>query len=91
MLLTAILILAWGSTFAAIKVGLESSSPILFVGLRSVIGGLAVAVLAATRGRPTGIREHLGSYALITLLNVVGFFSCRRSRSSTCRPAWPRC
>ena len=74
MLLTVILILAWGSTFAAIKVGLESSSPILFVGLRSVIGGLAVAVLAATRGRPTGIREHLGGYALITLLNVVGFF-----------------
>ena len=74
MLLTVILILAWGSTFAAIKVGLESSPPILFVGLRSVIGGLAVAVLAATHGRPTRIREHLGSYALITLLNVVGFF-----------------
>ena len=74
LLLTVILILAWGSTFAAIKVGLESSSPIMFVGLRSVIGGLAVAVLAATRGRPTGIRAHLGGYALITLLNVVGFF-----------------
>src|SRR4029079_1231175 len=74
MLLTAILILAWGSTFAAIKVGLESTSPIMFVGLRSVIGGLAVAVLAATRGRPTGLRQHLGGYALITLLNVVGFF-----------------
>ena len=74
MLLTLILILAWGSTFAAIKVGLESSSPILFVGLRSVIGGLAVAVLAASRGRPPRIREHLASYALITLLNVVGFF-----------------
>lgn len=74
MLLIVILILAWGSTFAAIKVGLESSPPILFVGLRSVIGGLAVAVLAATHGRPTRIREHLGGYALITLLNVVGFF-----------------
>ncbi len=74
MLATVVLILAWGSTFAAIKIGLESSPPILFVGIRSVIGGVAVAALAATRGRPTGILEHLGSYLLITLLNVVGFF-----------------
>ena len=74
MLLIAILILAWGSTFAAIKIGLESSPPILFVGLRSVIGGIAVAVLAASHGRPPKVRQHLGSYALITLLNVVGFF-----------------
>jgi O-acetylserine/cysteine efflux transporter len=74
MLATVVLILAWGSTFAAIKIGLESSPPILFVGIRSVIGGVAVAALAATRGRPTGILEHAGSYLLITLLNVVGFF-----------------
>jgi O-acetylserine/cysteine efflux transporter len=74
MLLIVILILAWGSTFAAIKIGLESSPPILFVGLRSVIGGIAVAVLAASHGRPPAVRQHLGGYALITLLNVVGFF-----------------
>ena len=42
MLLIVILILAWGSTFAAIKIGLESSPPILFVGLRSVIGSAGV-------------------------------------------------
>ena len=74
MLATVVLILAWGSTFAAIKIGLESSPPILFVGIRSVIGGLAVAAIAGTRGRPQGILAHAGSYALITLLNVVGFF-----------------
>ncbi|MEP6762635.1 MAG: EamA family transporter, partial [Sporichthyaceae bacterium] len=60
MLATVVLILAWGSTFAAIKIGLESSPPILFVGIGSVIGAVAVAALAATRGRPTGILEHLG-------------------------------
>ncbi len=74
MLATVVLILAWGSTFAAIKIGLESSPPILFVGVRSVIGGLAVLALALTRGRPTGILRYAGSYALITVLNVVGFF-----------------
>jgi O-acetylserine/cysteine efflux transporter len=71
---TVLLILAWGSTFAAIKVGLESCPPVLFSGIRSVIGGIAVAALARLRGRLPGLRGHLGGYALITLLNVIGFF-----------------
>jgi drug/metabolite transporter (DMT)-like permease len=71
---TVLLIVAWGSTFAAIKVGLESCPPVLFSGIRSVIGGLAVAALALSRGRTPGLRGHLGGYALITLLNVIGFF-----------------
>ncbi|MDQ6640921.1 MAG: DMT family transporter [Actinomycetota bacterium] len=68
------LILAWGSTFAAIKVGLESAPPILFSGVRSVIGGLAVAALATLSDRSLDLRGHLGGYALITLFNVIAFF-----------------
>jgi drug/metabolite transporter (DMT)-like permease len=70
-----LLVLAWGSTFAAVKVGLESAPPVLFAGMRSVLGGAAVLVLAlAFSGRPS-LRDTWPAYAVLTLLNVVGFFT----------------
>jgi drug/metabolite transporter (DMT)-like permease len=68
-----VLILAWGSTFAAVKVGLEHSPPLLFGGLRSVVGGVVVVAVAIRLGRPMRAREHWRWYALLTLFNVVGF------------------
>jgi drug/metabolite transporter (DMT)-like permease len=70
-----LLVLAWGSTFAAVKVGLDSAPPILFGGLRSILGGAIMVVLAWARsGRPV-LRESWPAYAVLTLLNVVLFFS----------------
>ncbi len=69
-----VLILAWGSTFAAVKVGLEDAPPLLFAGLRSVLGGATMAVLAATRSGGPRLRGNVGVYGWLTLLNVVGFF-----------------
>ena len=70
-----VLVLAWGSTFAAVKVGLDDAPPFLFAGLRSVIGGAAMAVLAAARSGLPRIRGRLADYGVITVLNVVGFFT----------------
>lgn len=68
-----LLVLAWGSTFAAVKIGLEGAPPILFGGLRSVVGGAVMAVLAFGRsGLPQ--RRDWPAYALLALLNVVLFF-----------------
>lgn len=69
-----VLILAWGSTFAAVKVGLDHAPPLLFGGIRSVVGGLVVMVLALWMRRPARVRENLRFYGLLTLLNVVGMF-----------------
>ncbi len=70
-----LLVLAWGSTFAAVKVGLDSAPPVLFGGLRSVLGGAVMTVAAWLRsGRPR-LREHAAPYAVLTLLNVVVFFT----------------
>jgi drug/metabolite transporter (DMT)-like permease len=70
-----LLVLAWGSTFAAVKVGLESAPPVLFAGLRSVLGGAVMVGLAFARsGRPS-LRDSWLPYALLTLLNVVLFFT----------------
>jgi drug/metabolite transporter (DMT)-like permease len=69
-----LLILAWGTTFAAIKIGLDSSPPILFAGLRSLLGGAVMAVLAWGRtGRPD-LTGQGRDYTLLTVLNVLLFF-----------------
>jgi drug/metabolite transporter (DMT)-like permease len=73
-MMIVVLILAWGSTFAAVKVGLEHAPPVLFGGIRSVVGGLAVMVVALRLGRAPRVREHLRWYVLLTLLNVIGMF-----------------
>ena len=69
------LVLAWGSTFAAVKIGLDSVPPILFGGMRSVLGGAFMVVLAFARSGLPRLRDTWPIYALLTLLNVVGFFS----------------
>jgi len=70
-----LLVLAWGSTFAAVKVGLDSAPPVLFGGLRSVLGGAVMVALAFARsGRPS-LRDSWLPYAVLTLLNVVLFFT----------------
>jgi drug/metabolite transporter (DMT)-like permease len=69
-----LLILAWGATFAAVKIGLESAPPVLFAGLRAVIGGALMAVLAWHRtGRPR-LAGQAREYTLLTALNVLLFF-----------------
>jgi hypothetical protein len=45
-----VLILAWGSTFASIKVSLEGCPPMLLAGGRCVIGGALIALVAIMPG-----------------------------------------
>ncbi len=70
-----LLVLAWGSTFAAVKIGLENAPPVLFAGLRSVLGGGIVAVFATARSGLPSLRHSWPAYAVLTLLNVVVFFT----------------
>ena len=72
--LTALLIMAWGSTFTSIKVSLEGCPPMLLAGGRCVVGGALVAAVATLLGRRPGLRGNLAPYAALTLLNVMGFF-----------------
>jgi O-acetylserine/cysteine efflux transporter len=70
-----LLVVAWGSTFAAVKVGLDSAPPVLFSGLRSIVGGAVMVVLALARSGRPALRETWPAYAVLTLLNVVLFFT----------------
>ena len=69
-----LLVLSWGSTFAAIKIGLQSAPPWLFAGMRSLLGGAVMVLAALLRGWQPRLREQALVYAWLTLLNVVLFF-----------------
>lgn len=71
----ALLVLSWGSTFAAIEVGLDAAPPLTFAGLRSVIGGTVMAVLALLWREKLHLRRDWSVLARLTLANVVVFFA----------------
>ena len=68
-----LLVLSWGSAFAAVKVGLDYSPPVLFAGMRSIVGGLLITTAALVWGGRPGLRQNVGTFALLALLNVVLF------------------
>ena len=39
-------VVLWGSSFSALKIGLEYTPPVLFAGMRSVLGWLVMLVAA---------------------------------------------
>jgi drug/metabolite transporter (DMT)-like permease len=68
-----LLVLFWSSTFTVAKVGLGYALPILFAGIRSTIGGLSILVAALLWGGRPELRGEWGTYALLSMLNVVLF------------------
>lgn len=69
-----LLVVAWASTFAAIKIGLDHSPPLLFAGLRALLGGAAMGLVAWRSGLPAHLRTAWPTYLTLAVLNVVLFF-----------------
>jgi len=69
----ALLVLFWGSAFAVVQVGLEYSPPLLFAGLRTLIGGLAMVLAAFLWGGSPKLRRDWPVFLLLALFNVVLF------------------
>jgi O-acetylserine/cysteine efflux transporter len=67
------LVLFWGSAFAVVKVGLDFSPPVLFAGLRSLLGGLAMVAVAFLWGGSPNLRRDWPVFLLLALFNVVVF------------------
>jgi O-acetylserine/cysteine efflux transporter len=69
----ALLVLFWGSSFAIVKVGLGYSPPVLFAGLRALIGGMAMVLAAVLWGGAPNLRRDWPVFLLLALFNVVLF------------------
>ncbi len=70
-----LLVLAWGSTFAAIEVGLDHAPPILFGGIRSILGGALVGAIALARSGLPELRRTWKIHAVLTWWSVIVFFA----------------
>lgn len=70
----ALLVLAWASTFAAIKVGLDYCPPLVFAGLRSLLGGVVMTLVAWRSGFAIRLRSAWPTYVVLAVFNVVLFF-----------------
>ena len=70
----ALLVLFWGSAFSVVKVGLEYSPPMLFAGLRTLIGGLVILLVAVVWGGSPHLRRDWPVFLLLAAFNVVFFF-----------------
>ena len=71
----SLLVLFWGSAFAVVEIGLDYSPPVLFAGLRTVVGGLAMVVAALLWGGYPNLRRDWPVFLLLALFNVVLFIA----------------
>lgn len=69
----SLLVIFWGSAFAVVKVGLGYSPPVLFAGLRILIGGLAMVVAALLWGGSPNVRRDWPVFLLLAVYNAVLF------------------
>lgn len=69
----ALLVLFWGSAFSVVKVGLEYAPPLLFAGLRTLLGGAAMTLVALVWGGNPNLRRDWTVFLLLSAFNVVFF------------------
>ncbi len=70
----ALLVLFWGSAFSVVKVGLEYSPPMIFAGLRTLMGGLVILFVAVVWGASPHLKRDWPIFLLLAAFNVVFFF-----------------
>lgn len=75
----ALLVVFWGSAFSVVKVGLEYSPPMLFAGLRTLIGGLAMLLVAAVWGGDPYLKRDWPIFLLLAAFNVALFIGFQTS------------
>ncbi len=83
LLAFAIIYFVWGSTFYAIRIGVQEVPPFLLAGMRFVIAGLALYAWMRARGTPSPILREWGSVTILAVFIFVGdyglvFWSERR-------------
>jgi len=68
-----LLVVFWGTSFPAIKVGLGYSPPLLFAGVRTLLCGFVVLPAALVWGGGANLRRDWAVHLSLAAFNVVGF------------------
>src|SRR5579875_988197 len=73
------LILMWGFTWPILKIGLRFAPPLLFAGLRTLIGGIALTAIAVKNWRTIRFKESWHIYLISSVFNVILFFGLQNA------------
>lgn len=76
-LFLAFLILMWGVNWPLSKFALNYAPPILFSGIRTLIAGLLLLVVALPRLRDLRWKQTWKIYAISAILNIILFYGCQ--------------
>ncbi len=69
----ALLVVFWGSAFSVVKVGLEYAPPMFFAGMRTLLGGAAMTLVALLWGGSPNLRRDWPIFLLLAAFNVIFF------------------
>lgn len=73
-LLLAFLVIMWGVNWPLSKAALAYSPPLLFAGIRTLIGGLLLVIVALPRIHKLRLKETWPIYLVSALLNITLFY-----------------
>ncbi|NOU94363.1 EamA family transporter [Paenibacillus sp. LMG 31456] len=74
IILTIFLVTVWGVNWPLSKIALTYTPPVLFSGLRTLLGGLFLLVVALPRYKQLHFKETWSIYLLSALFNVVLYY-----------------
>ncbi|QYK68515.1 MULTISPECIES: DMT family transporter [Paenibacillus] len=74
IMMIALLVVLWGISWPIYKVALEFTPPLLFAGLRTLLGGLLLGVILVPRWNRIRWKENWRVYAISGIFNVVLFY-----------------
>ena len=69
----AVLVIAWGSSFSVVKIGLEDAPPVLFVGGRTLVAGVLMTAVASAWGGALNFRRDWRVFGFLAVFNVALF------------------
>ncbi|MGR6761082.1 DMT family transporter [Paenibacillus polymyxa] len=74
IMMIALLVVLWGISWPIYKIALEYTPPLLFAGLRTLLGGLLLGAILAPRWNRIRWKENWRVYAISGIFNVVLFY-----------------
>jgi drug/metabolite transporter (DMT)-like permease len=73
--LIGFLVVVWGISWPIYKIALNFTPPLLFAGMRTLFGGVLLAILLISRRDQINWKENWRIYAISAIFNVILFFA----------------
>jgi len=72
--LVVFLVAVWGINWPLTKLALTDVPPLLFSGLRTLIGGLLLLLISLRNASRLNWKQNKGAYLVLALFNIIGYY-----------------